>query len=101
MTNRFYMMCSRETVGNNASFHCHNGNGYSSDIDRAHVYTLEEAQKAWNCGRDIDQPVCADSVDATREAPHLLRFPSPATPTRVFVAGRVLLEADGRAVVFQ
>ncbi|EFN5018078.1 hypothetical protein FQJ41_05890 [Escherichia coli] len=64
MTNRFYMMCSRETVGNNASFHCHNGNGYSSDIDRAHVYTLEAAQKAWNCGRDIDQPVCADSVDA-------------------------------------
>lgn len=62
--NRFYMMCLRETVGNNASFHCHNGNGYSSDIDRAHVYTLEEAQKAWNCGRDIDQPVCADSVDA-------------------------------------
>ncbi|EFT5660644.1 hypothetical protein NL985_005165, partial [Escherichia coli] len=56
MSNRFYMMCSRETVGNNASFHCHNGNGYSSDIDLAHVYTLEEAQKAWNCGRDIDQP---------------------------------------------
>ncbi|WP_229023381.1 hypothetical protein [Escherichia coli] len=51
-------------MGNNASFHCHNGNGYSSDIDRAHVYTLEAAQKAWNCGRDIDQPVCADSVDA-------------------------------------
>lgn len=45
MSNRFYMMCLRETVGNNASFHCHNGNGYSSDIDRAHVYTLEEAQK--------------------------------------------------------
>ncbi|HFN5956445.1 TPA: DUF551 domain-containing protein [Escherichia coli] len=64
MNNRFYMMCLRETVGNNASFHCHNGNGYSSDIDRAHVYTLEEAQKAWNCGRDIDHPVCADSVDA-------------------------------------
>lgn len=64
MNNRFYMMCLRETVGNNASFHCHNGNGYSSNIDRAHVYTLEEAQKAWNCGRDIDQPVCADSVDA-------------------------------------
>ncbi|EMX52278.1 hypothetical protein ECJURUA2010_2522 [Escherichia coli Jurua 20/10] len=26
MNNRFYMMCLRETVGNNASFHCHNGN---------------------------------------------------------------------------
>lgn len=23
MSNRFYMMCLRETVGNNASFHCH------------------------------------------------------------------------------
>lgn len=66
--NRFYMMCLRETVGNNASFHCHNGNGYSSDIDSAHVYTLEEAQKAWNCGRDIDQPVCADSVDALEQS---------------------------------
>lgn len=46
MNNRFYMMCLRETVGNNASFHCHNGNGYSSNIDRAHVYTLEEAPKS-------------------------------------------------------
>ena len=64
MSNRFYMLCSRETVGSNASFHCHNGNGYSSNIDRAHVYTLEEAQKSWDLGREIDQPVCADSVDA-------------------------------------
>ena len=60
MSNRFYMMCLRETVGNNDSFHCHNGNGYSSDIDRAHVYTLEEAQKAWNCGRDIEPPISAN-----------------------------------------
>lgn len=64
MSNRFYMLCTRETVGSNASFHCHNGNGYSSSIDRAHVYTLEEAQNSWNLGREIDQPVCADSVDA-------------------------------------
>lgn len=35
MSNRFYMLCTRETVGSNASFHCHNGNGYSSNIDRA------------------------------------------------------------------
>lgn len=64
MSNRFYMMCTRETVGSNASFHCHNGNGYSSNIDRAHVYTREEAQRSWELGREIDQPVCADSVDA-------------------------------------
>lgn len=72
MSNRFYMMCLRETVGNNASFHCHNGNGYSSDIDRAHVYTQEEAQKAWNCGRDIDQPVCADKRIMFREYDRLI-----------------------------
>ncbi|CAH3589556.1 DUF551 domain-containing protein [Klebsiella pneumoniae] len=46
MSNRFYMLCTRETVGSNASFHCHNGNGYSSNIDRAHVYTQEEAQSS-------------------------------------------------------
>lgn len=64
MSNRFYMLCTRETVGSNASFHCHNGNGYSSNIDRAHVYTREEAQRSWDLGREIDQPVCADSVDS-------------------------------------
>lgn len=64
MSNRFYMLCTRETVGSNASFHCHNGNGYSSNIDRAHVYTQEEAQRSWDYGREIDQPICADAVDA-------------------------------------
>ncbi|HBQ3155719.1 TPA: hypothetical protein L9902_003131 [Klebsiella pneumoniae] len=64
MSNRFYMLCTRETVGSNASFHCHNGNGYSSNIDRAHVYTQEEAQRCWDYGREIDQPICADAVDA-------------------------------------
>lgn len=53
MSNRFYMLCTRETVGSNASFHCHNGNGYSSNIDRAHVYTLEEAQRSWELGRRL------------------------------------------------
>lgn len=64
MRERFYMICLRDTVGNNASFHCYRGIGYSSNIDRAHVYTREEAQRSWDLGRDIDQPVCADSVDA-------------------------------------
>lgn len=53
MNDRFYMLCLRETVGTNASFHCRNGNGYSSNIDAAHVYTLEEAQESWNKGRPI------------------------------------------------
>ncbi len=58
----FYMICTRETVGSNASFHCKDGKGYATDIDKAHVYTLEEAQRAWEHGRSIDQPVCAESV---------------------------------------
>lgn len=64
MENRFYMVCLRDTVGTNASFHCKDGLGYSTDIAKAHVFTREEAQHAWNCGREIDLPISADSVDA-------------------------------------
>lgn len=60
----FYMLCLRDTVGTNASFHCKDGSGYSSDIDKAHAYTREEAQSAWNCGRDIDLPISAYWVNA-------------------------------------
>lgn len=60
----FYMICTRDTVGSNASFHCKDGKGYATDIDKAHVYTLEEAQRAWEHGRSIDQPVSKFWVDA-------------------------------------
>lgn len=60
----FYMICTRETVGSNASFHCKDGKGYATDIDKAHIYTLEEAQRAWESGRSIDQPVSKFWVDA-------------------------------------
>ncbi len=64
MKNRFYMACLRDTVGNNVSFHCVDGYGYSTDIGKAHVYTKEEAQRDWERGRDFDLPLCADEVDA-------------------------------------
>ncbi|CAH3928836.1 hypothetical protein AI2795V1_4694 (plasmid) [Serratia marcescens] len=64
MKKRFYMLSLRDTVGSNASFHCKDGNGYNTNIDKAHVYNLEEAQSDWNNGRDIDLPVDADAVDA-------------------------------------
>lgn len=67
MENKFYMLCTRETVGSNASFHCKDGMGYSSDIDKAHIYTQEEAQSAWNSGRSIDQPVSKSWVDGLSE----------------------------------
>ncbi|EKN4861460.1 hypothetical protein [Yersinia enterocolitica] len=64
MQNRFYMACLRDTVGRNMAFHCYRGCGYATDIGKAHIYTLEEAQKSWNLGRDIDLPVSADAIDA-------------------------------------
>ncbi|EKN4689612.1 hypothetical protein ABF236_003405 [Yersinia ruckeri] len=64
MVKRFYMACLRDTVGSNMSFHCYQGCGYATDINKAHVYTLEEAQESWNLGRDIDLPVSANAIDA-------------------------------------
>lgn len=63
MSSRFYKICLRDTVGSNASFWRVDGQGYSTDIDQAEVYTLEEAQREWQTAREIDQPVCADSVE--------------------------------------
>ena len=62
-SNRFYLASLRDTVGSNLSFHAKRG-GYTSDLDAADVFTREEAQKAWNNGREFDQPVCADRLDA-------------------------------------
>lgn len=61
-SDRFYLACLRDTVGTNISFHgeC----GYSTDIDRARVYSREQAQAAWDSGREFDMPLCADQVDA-------------------------------------
>ena len=64
MKNRFYLACFRDNVGSNVAFHAFNGMGYVTDIDKAHIYTKDEAQKAWNSGRDFDQPISADHVDA-------------------------------------
>lgn len=66
-SNRFYLACLRDTVGTNVSFHCHDGQGYSTDIDRAHVYTRQEAQRVWDSGREFDLPLCANMVDALAE----------------------------------
>lgn len=64
MKNRFYLACFRDNVGSNVSFHCVDGKGYSTNIDKAHVYTLEEAQNEWDSAREYDQPISADHIDA-------------------------------------
>lgn len=57
------MICTRDTVGSNASFHCVDGCGYHTDISKAETYTREEAQLAWNNAREIDLPISAYHVD--------------------------------------
>lgn len=63
-SNRFYLSSLRDSVGGNVSFHCKDGRGYHTDVRKAHVYTRQEAQRAWDFGRDFDLPLCADQVDA-------------------------------------
>jgi hypothetical protein len=60
---KFYLACFRDNVGSNVSFHCIDGKGYSTNIDKAHVYSREEAQKEWDTGREYDQPISAEHVD--------------------------------------
>lgn len=62
MKNRFYLPSSHGNLGSNMVFHRHEERGYSTNLDEAHVYTLEEAQKQWNYGDET--PVSADHVDA-------------------------------------
>lgn len=62
-SNRFYLACLRDTTGTNVAFHG-DPSGYHTDIDKAREYTLEQAQRAWNAGREFDLPLCADRVDA-------------------------------------
>lgn len=64
MKNRFYLRSPHGNTGSNMVFHAIDGKGYTSDLDLAHVYTLEEAQAKYNHARDGEHPVSADHVDA-------------------------------------
>lgn len=64
MKERFYLACFRDNVGSNVSFHCIDGKGYATDINKAHVYSHEQAQKEWDTGRSYDRPISADHVDS-------------------------------------
>ena len=64
MKNRFYLACFRDNVGTSVSFQCKEFKGYHTNIDKAHVCTLEEAQYEFNHAREYDLPISADHVDA-------------------------------------
>jgi len=58
------LACFRDNLGSSISFHCIDGKGYSTNVDKAHVYTLSEAQKEWDTAREYDQPISADHIDS-------------------------------------
>jgi hypothetical protein len=57
-----YLACFRDNVGSNIGWPGFNGKGYTTNVDQAHVYTLEQAQVAWDNARSIDQPIAVHHV---------------------------------------
>lgn len=58
----FYLRDTRTNVGNSCMFWAQDGKGYTSNLDKAHVYTLEEAQRYFN-SRHTDVPLSKALVD--------------------------------------
>lgn len=58
----FYLACFRDNVGSNIGWHGLNGKGYTTNVDKAHIYTLEQAQREWANARSFDQPIAVDHV---------------------------------------
>lgn len=63
MKNRFYLACFRDNVGGNVAFHGVKGTSYVTDVNKAKTLSREEAQRAWDMGREFDMPISADHVD--------------------------------------
>ncbi|AUX84898.1 hypothetical protein C3F34_01625 [Acinetobacter sp. ACNIH2] len=64
MKNRFYLTSAHGFLGTNVVWHRHEGCGYHTDLDQAHVYTLKEAQEYWADSHGDCLPISADHVDA-------------------------------------
>lgn len=68
MLKMFYIQDSRQTVGNDMLWWCHEGKGYTTDMRKAGVFTLEEAQRKHD-NRPTDIPWPKEYIDAkTRPA---------------------------------
>ena len=68
MSDQFYLQDSRSYVGNDMLFWAKDGKGYTTDINKAHVYTKEKAV-AQHESRNSDIPWPKDYIDAkTRQA---------------------------------
>ncbi|MPV55913.1 hypothetical protein CFB46_11870 [Burkholderia sp. HI2761] len=63
MSPLFYVQDSRSFVGNDVLWWAQGGNGYTTDLRKAHVYTQEEAQARHN-ERATDIPWPKDYIDS-------------------------------------
>lgn len=64
----FYLQDSRSYVGNDVLWWAKDGKGYTTDLSKAHVYTMADAVAQHNC-RETDIPWPKDYIDAkTRPA---------------------------------
>lgn len=59
---QFYLQDTRSTVGNNVLWWAKGDNGYTTDLNKAEIYMLDEAQCKYN-GRPSDLPWPKDYVD--------------------------------------
>jgi len=64
----FYLQDTRQFVGNDMVFWAKDGKGYTTDINKCHVFTQQEAFEQNQC-RDTDRPWPKDYIDSkTRPA---------------------------------
>ncbi|MGX5834751.1 hypothetical protein ACWIJ6_11530 [Aeromonas piscicola] len=63
----FYLRDTRSNTGSSCMFWAINGNGYTTNLDKAHVYTLEEAQRYID-SRHTDVPLSKELVDEVSTA---------------------------------
>lgn len=68
MSDLYYLQDSRTFVGNDVMWWAKDGNGYTTDLRKAHIYTKEEAVRQHQ-SRETDIPWPKDYIDArTRPA---------------------------------
>lgn len=89
MKNRFYLRSPHGNTGSNMVFHAVDGQGYTTNLALAHIYSLEEAQREYELARDNEHPISADHVDAlaTQKVDHQhLPLSSDLSPSDRYVA---------------
>lgn len=94
MSKLFYLQDNRGNVGANLMWWAKDGKGYTSDLDRAEVYTHDQAQAQHDC-RESDIPWTKEYVDQHAERAVDMQYLSRAAAD-VAVQREFYLQYDGR-----